>query len=205
MKNVNYVINGVLAIAVLVLFVMQFSGKKDSAASSKTKSSLTGAHSSEFPVAYVNVDSLLLNYNFSKDLNEQIVRKQENARASYTQQARDLEADVQNFQYKMQNGAFASQQRAEQEQQRIIKKQQQLQALDEKLSQELMEESQRINEQLRDTIMMNLREYNKEKGFQIIFSNSGSSTGTILLADDVYNVTNEVIEYLNKRWSSNTN
>ena len=29
MKNVNYVINGVLAVAVVILFVMQFSNKKE--------------------------------------------------------------------------------------------------------------------------------------------------------------------------------
>ena len=30
MKNINYVINGVLAVAVIILFVMQFSSKKES-------------------------------------------------------------------------------------------------------------------------------------------------------------------------------
>lgn len=29
MKNINYVINGVLAVAVIILFVMQFSSKKN--------------------------------------------------------------------------------------------------------------------------------------------------------------------------------
>ena len=29
MKNINYVINGVLAVAVIILFVMQFSSKKE--------------------------------------------------------------------------------------------------------------------------------------------------------------------------------
>lgn len=30
MKNINYVINGVLAVAVVILYIMQFSGKKES-------------------------------------------------------------------------------------------------------------------------------------------------------------------------------
>ena len=30
MKNINYVINGVLAVAVVILFIMQFSDKKES-------------------------------------------------------------------------------------------------------------------------------------------------------------------------------
>ena len=32
MKNINYVVNGVLAIAVIILFVMQFSGKNETKA-----------------------------------------------------------------------------------------------------------------------------------------------------------------------------
>jgi outer membrane protein len=200
MKNINYVINGVLAVAVLILFILQFSGKKE-------LQSLSGGDPASakdpvigFPVAYINVDSLLLSYNFSKDLNEQIVKKQENARANLTQQARSLQSDMENFQYKVRNSAFATQERFEQEQQRLMKKQQELQALDEKLAQELIDETQRMNEQLRDTIVSHLKEYNKEKGYQIIFSNTGGSP--IFLADGVYNITSEVIEFLNKRWSS---
>ena len=83
MKNINYVINGVLAVAVVILFVMHFSGDKESKAAKATVE--TGQEIKTLPVAYVNVDSLLLNYNYSKDLNEIILKKQENSRASITQ------------------------------------------------------------------------------------------------------------------------
>jgi outer membrane protein len=197
MKNLNYLINGVLAVAVIILFIVQFSGKKETPSPALAAS---GEQIAGFPVAYIDIDSLLLNYNFSKDLNEQIVKKQENARASFNQQAQSFQNDAENFQYKVQNNAFATRERAEQEQQRLAKKQQELQALDEKLTRELMDENQRVNEQLRDTIIAHLREYNKEKGYQIIFSNAAGTP--VLLADDVYNITNDVVEYLNKRWSS---
>ncbi|MDR3269083.1 MAG: OmpH family outer membrane protein [Tannerella sp.] len=205
MKNINYVINGVLVVAVVVLFILQFSGKNDAQVSRGASTTSSEEPVASIPVAYINVDSLLLNYNFSKDLNEQIVRKQENARANFTQQARNLQTEVENFQYKVQNGAFATQARAEQEQQRLLKKQEELRAFEEKLTQELMEENQRMNEQLRDTIVNHLKEYNKNKGYQMIFSNSNSSpVNPILLADDVYNITGEIIEFLNKRWSTGT-
>ncbi|MDR3195054.1 MAG: OmpH family outer membrane protein [Tannerella sp.] len=197
MKSINYVINGVLAVAILVLFIVQFTGK-DSVLPVVTKTA-SGEVVSGFPVAYFNVDSLLLNYNFSKDLNEQLVRKQENARANITQQARNLQSEVDNFQHKLRNGAFATQERAEQEQQRLMKKQQELQVLDEKLTQDLMDESRRLNEQLSDTIRLHLNVYNEDKNYQIIFSNAAGNP--IYLADEVYDITNELIEYLNKRWS----
>ena len=191
-NNVNYVIQGILAIAVIILFVMYFSGKKSNTPAMRSATA-------EFPVAYINVDSLLLKYNFSIDLNEQILKKQENARANYTQKARSLQSEAEEFQYKLQNGAFATRERAEQEQQRLMKKQQELQELDSRLTQELMEQTQAMNEQLRDTVVHYLKQYNQGKGYQIIFSNTAGSP--IFLADDAYNITNEIVEYLNKRYS----
>lgn len=200
MKNVKSLANSALVIIMLVLF-SQCSEKKE--VSATQTSTTSGNAASDLRIAYINIDSLLLNYNFSIDLNEQIVRKQENARANYTQKARAFQSEAENFQYKLQNNAFATTSRAEQEQQRLQKKQQELVELDERLSQELMEETQRMNEQLRDTIVSHLKEYNKEKGFQMIFSNTAGSP--IFLADDSFNITGEVIEYLNKRWSSPSN
>lgn len=197
-NNVNYVIQGILAIAVIILFVMYFSGKKSGTPALSTTTE-SGEQIAGFPVAYINVDSLLLKYNFSIDLNEQILKKQENARANYTQKARSLQSEAEEFQYKLQNGAFATRERAEQEQQRLMKKQQELQELDSRLTQELMEQTQVINEQLRDTVVHYLKQYNQDKGYQIIFSNTAGSP--IFLADDAYNITNEIVEYLNKRYS----
>ena len=78
MKNINYVINGVLAVAVIILFVMQFSSKKESTVAPAFTTE--GDSTNLLPVAYVNVDSLLSNYNYSKDLNERILKMQEDYR-----------------------------------------------------------------------------------------------------------------------------
>jgi outer membrane protein len=190
-------ISGVLAIAVIILFIMHFSGNKAAPISGKN---VTGnADSLRLPIAYFYIDTLLINYNFAKDLNEQITRKQENARANLTQQMRNLETEINEFRYKAQNGAFLTQARAEQEQERLMRKQQDLQNLEQKLSQDLLEETQRMNEQLRDTIMLHLKDFNKDKKYQIIISSD--ATNPIFLAEDRYNITEEVVEYLNKRWS----
>ena len=141
MKNVNYVINGVLAVAVVILFVMQFSNKKETNVSRTftTDSTSTGV----LPIAYVNVDSLLLNYNYSKDLNERILKRQEDSRANITQKARALQSEMQDFQRKVENNAFLTRERAEQEQRRLLTKQEELQNLDNQLANELMQEQQK--------------------------------------------------------------
>ena len=197
MKNINYIINGVLALAVVILFVLQFTGKKESGVT-RTFTAEENA-SGLLPIAYVNVDSLLLNYNYSKDLNEIIIKKQENSRASVNQTLRALQVEMQDFQRKVENNAFLTRERAEQEQNRLVKKQQELQDFDSRLAQELVAEQQRLNEQLRDTLVSQLKVYNKDKGYQVILSNTMGDN--ILLAGDSYDITQEVIEYLNKNYA----
>ncbi|MDY3070003.1 MAG: OmpH family outer membrane protein [Parabacteroides sp.] len=198
MKNINYVVNGVLAVAVIILFVMQFSGKNET----KTVKSISSGETPNgtMPVAYVNVDSLLENYNYAKDLNEIILKKSENSRASVNQKANSLRTEMQEFQRKIENNAFLTRERAEQEQQRLLQKQQELQELDARLSQELLTEQQKLNEQLRDTVVAQLKVYNKDKGYHIIYSNTMGDN--ILYAQDGYDITAELLEYLNKNYSN---
>ena len=184
MKNINYVINGVLAVAVVILYIMQFSGKKESSVTRTFASA--GDTTALLPIAYVNVDSLLLNYNYSKDLNEIILKKQENSRANITQKARSLQGEMQDFQRKVENNAFLTRERAEQEQQRLLNKQQELQNLD--------------NQQLRYPVVSQLKAFNLGRGYQVVFSNTVGDN--ILLAGDSYDITGELLEYLNKNYSS---
>ena len=92
------------------------------------------------------------------------------------------------------------QERAEQEQQRLLNKRQELQDLDNRLSQELMEEQQKLNEQLRDSIVSQLKVFNQSRGFQVVFSNTAGDN--ILLANDAYDITTELLEYLNKNYAT---
>ncbi|RHJ78004.1 OmpH family outer membrane protein [Parabacteroides sp. AM08-6] len=197
MKNINYVINGVLAVAVVILFVMQFSGKKEA---SVATSFAAEDSTSLFPIAYVNVDSLLQNYNYAKDLNEIIVKKQEDYRASINQEMNNLNSEAQDFQRKLENNAFLTTERVTQERNRLGKKEQDLRERAAKMEQELSLEQMKLNEQLRDTIVAQLTIFNKDKGYQIIFSNTMGDN--ILLANPAYDITAELLALLNKNYSS---
>lgn len=197
MKNINYIISGILALAVVILFVLQFSTKKEAKADDHVATSGTDVQG-VLPIAYINTDSLLLNYNYAKDLNEALLRRQENARASMNEKGRQLEKEVGDFQRKVQNNAFLSQERAQQEQQRLMKKQQDLQELEQRLTNEILVEQQKMNEQLRDSINTFLKEYNKSKKYEMIFSNTMGDN--ILIANPIYDITDQVIELLNKQY-----
>lgn len=199
MKNINLIINGVLIIAVAVLFFLYVKVNKN--ASNNPQAFVVGdsIKYTKLPIAYVNVDTLLMNYNFAKDLNEQLLRKQESSRANLNEKGKALQAEMADFQKKVENNAFLSRERAESEQRRLVGKQQELQQIEQRLSAELMTQQQKMNEQLRDKINTFLKEYNKEKNYDIIISNT--MFDNILYAKNSYNITSEVVEKLNEQYS----
>ena len=194
-EKIHYVIEAVLAVAVIILFVFQFSGNKKSSDSNSVISG--GGTTSEeiMPMAYIDVDSLMSNYTYSIDLSEQLAKRVENSRANLTERYRKLQSEVNDFQRKVQTNAFLSRERAEAEEQRLMKKQGELENLEAQMSQELGEENMRVGEELRNTIISQLNEFNKSKGYHIIY---GKKNDNILYADEAYNITAEVIDYLNK-------
>lgn len=204
MKNsTHYIISGVLAVALIVLFILHFTSKP---ARSETKgkelSELLNDSSFTLPIAYVNVDSLLINYNFAKDLNESLLRREESTRATLNQRQNQISSAAQEFERKLRNNAFLSPERAQQEQERILKMDQEYQQLAERLTQEFMIEQEKLNIQMEDTIKARMVEYNRNRNYEIIFSNR--TTSTILYANDKYDITNDVVEYLNSRYGPTT-
>ncbi len=199
MKNLSLIFNGVLALAVIALFIIVFSKDGNSSGVSVpfTKEQIKAG---KLPVAYINVDSLLSNYQFAKDANESLIRKQEDSRLNINTKARQLQVEMGEFQKKLEANAFLSRERAEQEQARLVRRQQELQELDGKLSQQIMQVQQKMSEQLRDTINAFLKEYNKDKKYEMIFSNTSSDN--ILYAEKGYDITAEITKLLNERFKS---
>ncbi|MBR1595930.1 MAG: OmpH family outer membrane protein [Phocaeicola sp.] len=197
MKTKNFIFKGILALAVALSF-SQCANNQNSAAPAPAANSEEVANAN-LRIAFVEIDSLLTKYNFCKDLNELMLQKEENIRTTLNEKAKKLEADAREWERKVQNNGFASQERAQQEQQRILKQQQDLQALQQKLSDELAAENQKNNLELRDSISSFLKQYNKEKNFDLILSNSGLDN--LLYAKKALNITDEVVNGLNSRYT----
>jgi outer membrane protein len=199
MKNVSIIINAIMAVAIVILFVLVLTNKSNPI----TKQLTTGkdvAISGKLPIAYINIDSLLLHYQFAKDANESLIKKQEDSRLTINTKARQLQVEMAEFQHKLENNAFLSRDRAEQEQTRLQKKQQDLQALDGDLSKQLVQIQQKMSEQLRDTINAFMKQFNKDHKYQIILSNTSSDN--VLYAEKGYDITAEVTKLLNERFAA---
>lgn len=196
MKRINYLINGFTAVAVILLF-SQCSSKADT--NTATGSGSAAGTLADMKLAYVEVDTLLSQYNFCVDLNEAMVKKEENIRMTLNQKANELAKQKQEFQKKYESNAFVSPERAQQEYNRLMKEEQSLQELQNKLSNELAVENQKNSLQLRDSINSFLKEYNKTKGYSMIISNTGFDN--LLYADSTYNITKEIVAGLNARYT----
>ena len=196
MKNLSIIMNAILAIAVVVLFWLVL-GNKSTTDNKQTVMWNDSISNGKLPIAYVNIDSLLLNYQFAKDANESLIKKQEDSRLTINTRARELKIEMGEFQRKLENNAFLSRERAEQEQVRLQKKQQELQELDGKLSQQLMQVQQKMSEGLRDTINAFMKHYNKKNKYEMIISNTSSDN--VLYAAKGYDITAEVTKLLNQR------
>lgn len=196
MKSMRHILNGFMALAVALMFT-QCANQKTS--DNDTTAPAGAGGTTNLKIAYVEIDSLLTKYKFSTDLNEQMIQKEENIRTTLNEKAKDLDAEMREFQRKLENNGFASRERAEQENLRISQKQRDLQQLQEKLTNELQAENQKKSLQLRDSINSFLKIYNKDKGYSLIISNTGFDN--LLYADPAFNITDEIVKGLNDRYT----
>ncbi len=196
MKKTNVILNGLMVLAMGLMFA-QCAGNGNAGAPVASAPAAGGA--SNMKIAYVEIDSLLTKYNFCKDVNEQMIKKEENIRTTLNEKAKKLEGEMREFERKIQNNGFATRERAEQEQARLLKQQQELQQLQQKLAEELAMENQKNNLEMRDSINSFLKVYNQTKGYDLIISNAGLDN--LLYANPTFNITDEIVEGLNARYN----
>lgn len=194
MKNYLLISNIVLTIAVIVLLILMIFPKKSTKSALETTPTNTELEET-LPIAYVNIDSLLLNYNLYKKLSEELLQQEEKSRGKVTQQAVSLQKEMAEFQKKVENQAFLNAERAQAEQSRLLKQQQELQDLDARLTKELMSKQQKMNEQLKASIDSIILEFNKDNKYHLILSNTGNDN--ILYGNKAYNITNEILKLMN--------
>ena len=195
--NKQTILNVIYCVAIIALFVLVFLSRP-SCKKVCTSADAAPVLEGNMPIAFLNVDSLLLHYTFAQEANEQLMRKQEDARLKLNTRARTLQQEMTDFQQKMENRAFLSQERAQSEYQRLQKKQQDLEDLEAKLSQDIMVENQELNIRLADSLQAFLRDFNADGRFQIILSNNAKDN--VLMATEGYDVTSEVIAGMNERY-----
>ena len=200
MKKTNGFRIALFAFATM-LFFTQCAKQQSAEQNTGDAAATTAVAEKSIKIAFVDIDSLLSKYEFSIILNKEMLRKEEDMRMKLSEKAKTLQADYDDFQRKLQNNVYATRERAEEEQARILKQKDALEKLEQRLIGELSAESQKNNITLHDSINSFLKAYNAEKKFDLILSRVGDN---ILFANDALNITEEVINGLNARYTPAT-
>lgn len=150
----------------------------------------------ELKIAYVEVDSIMTQYQFCKDYTAILTKKGQNIESTIQQKGTALQAAANNFQTKIQQNAYTREQ-AQSIQASLQKQNADLQSLQQRLGAEFQEETDKYNKALHDSISNYLARYNKDKKYSIIFSKSGDN---LLYCDKAYDITKEIIAGLNKAY-----
>jgi outer membrane protein len=196
MKNISLIINAVLFVALGLLYILHFSSK---GGMEKSDSSGALSASNDLKVAYVDIDSILVNYTLSIELNDALVKKQANMKSKLEKEGMNFQKDAQIFQEKVQKGIFLTEQRAQEAQQDLMARQQELQQMEYEYTNQLQMEQQKMNAQLFDSITNYIKVYNTPEMFQIILGHSIG--GNMLYSSEKLSITNDVIAGLNKRYA----
>lgn len=154
----------------------------------------------ELKVAYVEVDSIMTQYNFCKDFSLVLEKKSQNIQNTLNAGGQKLQAAAANFQQKIQANAYTREQ-AQQIQAGLQKQQADLEALQQRLGAEFQQETDKYNKALRDSLQNFLVKYNKDKKYSMILSKQGDN---ILYADKAYDITKEIVAGLNKAYKKPT-
>nr|WP_237390486.1 OmpH family outer membrane protein [Fulvivirga sediminis] len=156
--------------------------------------------SSAYSVAYVDSDSVVKNYDFFKKKQEELTAKSEKLQNEYKNRAEGLQREVNDYQRNVNNLTIGQAKALEED---LMKKQQNLRMYQESLSQQLMQDQNKVQAELYEKVSEFLKGYSSKKGLELVVQYTPGSD--VLYANDSMNITGDVIKGLNEAYNSEVN
>jgi outer membrane protein len=187
MKSISWIVNGVLAVAVIVLFVLHFNKN-----TTPTKSSIMASGGGK--VAYFEIDSIQNSYEFFKEVKSALQLKDMENTKQLTNLKNDYIAKYQDLQ---KYGQSLSQAEVASRQQELVKAEKNYTSKEQQLASEMQEESYKRLQEVKKKIETYLAEFNKDKQFAYILS---SNPDLMYYKDTAYDITADIIKGLNSEY-----
>jgi outer membrane protein len=198
MKGTSLIVSIVLGVAVAVLYVLHFTGGskngQNSGSGDKAVISRDG-----LKIAYVKADSVILNYKLAEFLHDDFTKKQEVYAGEYANKRKSFEKDAASFQEKLQRGGFLSEDRAVQERNRLVGMEQEILKMDQDLSTKLGEMQNTNSQQVLDSLLNTIKQFNADKKYDYILNAS-----SILVGDEGDNITADILRVMNEKYTATT-
>ena len=188
-----------LCIAITISFTSCDKKEAPKGTAIKTSNQVANSETSGNTLAYVEVDSLLTQYEFCIKEKAALEAKSKQYEAQINAKMSQFQKASVDFQQKVQSGAFTSQAQGEAAQQRLIRLQQEGAKLQQDVQQRILKAQEKFNKTLRDSVQSFLKDYNREKHYDMIISKQGDN---VLYANDKLDITKEVVDGLNKRFKN---
>ncbi|MBL7864407.1 MAG: OmpH family outer membrane protein [Cyclobacteriaceae bacterium] len=188
MKNASLALNVVLAVAVIVLYYLHFSGS----GSARTEGGPSGKN---LKMAYINSDSVLKYYDYFKAAREKLEGKGKQLEQDLKARATSLQGEFESYQRNV-NSMTIGQARAVEED--LTKKRQNLQMYQESLQQQMMVDQERMTKELYEKVTSFLRKYGQDNGLEIVFKYD--ATSDVLFAGDSLDISSTVVKGLNEAY-----
>lgn len=192
MKNVSLALNGVLLVAVAVLYYLHFSATGSAGSASKG-----GVLLQDAKIAFINSDSVLKHYEYLTVNRKELETKGARMEQDFRDRAQSLQNDVATYQRTVNNMTFGQAKAAEEE---LSKKQQNLQLYQQSLSQELAIEEGKLNRELYDRITAFLKQYGADNNLQVVLKYD--PTSDVLYGGETLDITQPVIDGLNAAYKN---
>lgn len=198
MKKLPLILNAVLFVGLAVLYIIYFTGGRKSSDKSPTNEEINlPVEITSHGIAFVNIDSVILNFEMYFDKRNQLMERQQKAENELNTRGQALDRGVKDFQEKVGKGLVTRAVAGEMEQ-NLTQQQQALVDLRDRLSYELMEEEQVMNRQILDYITSYLDGIKAEYNFQYILGKSFG--GPILYSDQGLDITSLVLDGINRKY-----
>ena len=193
-------------LAFIQMFFIQCSTDNSEAAPAATETAVATeftnpavAPACQIKIAYVDYDSLLLNFNLAQEMQKELIRKEMSINNAIEKDRKSLQEEAATFEQKVQNNVFATQERAQAEYEKIMKKEQELVQRGQAMIAEFEETRILKSNEVTQCIMEYIQEYNSDKKYDFILTKMG---GNMLYANEALDITKEVVEGLNAKYST---
>ena len=154
-------------------------------------------------IVYIQIDSLLMNYDMYNDLMSAFQSKYQASQDELQKKSRALENDAKSFENQINKGLL-TRSAAEEQQQKLLKRQENLQNEANNKQLELQEEQFVLNNQVYDAIKTYLEKYNAERQYALILTTSAADN-TVIEGSKILDITTEVTRGLNEEYIRNRN
>ncbi|MEO6722838.1 MAG: OmpH family outer membrane protein [Ferruginibacter sp.] len=198
MKQLSFVLNIILVLAVAFLYYLHFTPAKKGklygpVANSNYKDTSTGRR--RMMVAYVELDSLYNNVSFIKERKKELEAEQKAISSEYEDDYRSLTAERDNF---LKKGNTITQKEAEEFQAKLGQKQQEVEQKKQAKGQQLAERGARIMDDMQKKLKAFMSDYNKERKYTYILA-TGVGLDYLFYKDSTLNITSDIVKGLNEK------